>query len=219
MTFDAQRGRTLLFGGYNFGLGGELGDTWEYDGNWQRVTAATPPSPRGNHAMAYDLRRGLVVLFSGVAGSSRVPGAAEFEPAATASFAPYGSGCVGSHGAPTIGAAPGSVPALGSTFTFHLGQLPVPPSLAFLTFGFDLAQANGAPLPLWLDSLGMPGCRLWVDAAGQPVVTLPHTGTAIYSLPIPAAVALRGTVLGAQALVLDVAAGVTVSNGAVLRVF
>jgi hypothetical protein len=66
MAYDAARGRTVLFGGYD-AFSGELGDTWEFDGStWALATPATSPSPRSLHAMAYDAARGRVVLFGGV---------------------------------------------------------------------------------------------------------------------------------------------------------
>ncbi|MEZ4365050.1 MAG: hypothetical protein R2939_02040 [Kofleriaceae bacterium] len=54
----------ILFGGYD---GGALrDDTWRWDGTtWTEVSAATAPSGRGRHAMAYDPVRDRVVLFGG----------------------------------------------------------------------------------------------------------------------------------------------------------
>lgn len=68
MAYDSQRGKTVLFGGYN---GGSLGDTWEWDGaTWQQVvpTGASPVSRR-LHAMVYDSQRGRTVLFGGYNGA------------------------------------------------------------------------------------------------------------------------------------------------------
>jgi hypothetical protein len=63
MTYDAKRGRTVLFGGA--GSTGALGDTWVYDGvRWQEL-AAPGPSPRIGPAMAYDAARDRIVLFGG----------------------------------------------------------------------------------------------------------------------------------------------------------
>ncbi|HLQ39304.1 MAG TPA: hypothetical protein VK348_15955, partial [Planctomycetota bacterium] len=65
-TFDAARGRTVMFGGMAPNLTG-LADTWEYDGvNWiQVVTTAAPPA-RWDHSLANDLARGRTVLFGGL---------------------------------------------------------------------------------------------------------------------------------------------------------
>ncbi len=64
MTYDSDRGRVVLFGGwddYDF-----LSDTWEYDGvQWSEKSPALSPSVRANHTLAYDSDRGRVVLFGG----------------------------------------------------------------------------------------------------------------------------------------------------------
>lgn len=71
MAYDAARKKTVLFSGYSYRLPSgqqQFGDTWEYDGEartWTLV-ATTGPQPRHEHAMAYDSRRGRVLLFGGV---------------------------------------------------------------------------------------------------------------------------------------------------------
>ncbi len=67
MAYDAARGRTVIFGG--FGSGEEInGRTWEWDGaRWFDVTPPSGnPPPRALFDMAYDSRRGRVVLFGGI---------------------------------------------------------------------------------------------------------------------------------------------------------
>src|SRR5207248_2422650 len=56
------RGVIVLFGGYG---GGSLGDTWEWNGSAWTQRASSGPSPRYGHAMAYDIARGVTVLFGG----------------------------------------------------------------------------------------------------------------------------------------------------------
>jgi hypothetical protein len=65
MVYDRARRRSVLSGGWTYR---ELfGDTWTWDGaTWRRLEASGPP-PRHGHAMAYDERRGCVVLFGGSA--------------------------------------------------------------------------------------------------------------------------------------------------------
>jgi len=64
MAYDAARGVTVLFGGWNYS--GNLDDTWEWDGDdWVQRTSATAPSARMAPAMAYDAARGVTVLFGG----------------------------------------------------------------------------------------------------------------------------------------------------------
>lgn len=66
MAYDSARGVTVLFGGSNVGDYANLNDTWEWDGiNWKQCTPTISPSPRHDHRMAYDARRGVTVLFGG----------------------------------------------------------------------------------------------------------------------------------------------------------
>ena len=63
MAYDEARGVTVLFGGRN--NSSSHNETWEYkDKVWTKRESlgATPPA-RFNHAMTYDSRRGVVVLF------------------------------------------------------------------------------------------------------------------------------------------------------------
>ncbi|WP_437971077.1 kelch repeat-containing protein [Sorangium sp. So ce260] len=67
MTYDASRERVVRFGGYTDGTGdSQIDETWEWDGStWTLMSPATRPTPRGGHSMAFDERRGLVVLYGG----------------------------------------------------------------------------------------------------------------------------------------------------------
>lgn len=67
MAYDAARQCIVLFGGdEHIGGGGELGDTWLWDGTtWSDATPAISPPNRSGHAMAYDAARQRVVLFGG----------------------------------------------------------------------------------------------------------------------------------------------------------
>lgn len=65
MAFDAARQQIVLFGGYS-PQGGELNDTWTWDGrNWTRQHPAKSPLSRSGAAMAYDAGRRQAVLFGG----------------------------------------------------------------------------------------------------------------------------------------------------------
>ncbi len=67
MVYDASRGRVVLFGG-DCTNGCIAGDTWEWDGSagtWTQRTPANSPGPRYSAGMAYDLHRGVVVLYGG----------------------------------------------------------------------------------------------------------------------------------------------------------
>lgn len=127
----------------------------------------------------------------------------------TATFTPYGTGCAGTLGVPTWAAAPGSRPALGSTFTAVAGNLP---------FGIAVAQIGftGTPGGVSLGFLGMPSCSIYPT----PIVSLALVGagsTASWALPIPNTQGLFGAELHSQAFPLDPAAtafGFTASNAA-----
>jgi hypothetical protein len=68
MVYDSDRKRTVMYGGY-IGLRTYLpAETWEWDGNiWQRVGVNGPPLSRTAHAMAYDAKRKVTLLFGGAA--------------------------------------------------------------------------------------------------------------------------------------------------------
>ena len=73
MAFDKSRGVIVLFGGWT-GYGGELGDTWEWNGaTWTQRFPATLPGKRLGHAMAYDSRRRVVVMFAGQPETGGMP--------------------------------------------------------------------------------------------------------------------------------------------------
>ncbi len=68
LAFDAARGQTVLFGGItNAGGGGDLNDTWIWDGtNWIQKSPANHPPALHVSGMAYDSIRQEVVLFGGL---------------------------------------------------------------------------------------------------------------------------------------------------------
>jgi hypothetical protein len=217
MTYDAVRGRILLFGGYDT-VAGELGDTWEYDGsNWTQLAPAGNPRAMSGHAMVYDLAHRQVLRYGEHAET------AVLLPASAATWTRHGLGCAGSAGVPTLDPLPNTAPVLGSPFVLNLGSLPAAPGAAVLTFGFDLVRWNGLALPLPLDSRGLPGCRLWIGPAPGAAVLLTHAGTtASFTLSIPANPLLAGLVVGTQAWVLDPLASSgngSVTNGGILRTF
>jgi hypothetical protein len=68
VVYDSARDRFIMFGG-RAGSGSDFQDTWEWnpsDGTWTEKTVAGPkPDPRARHAMVYDEKRKVVVLFGG----------------------------------------------------------------------------------------------------------------------------------------------------------
>ncbi|MFZ0060445.1 MAG: kelch repeat-containing protein [Pyrinomonadaceae bacterium] len=71
MAYDSVRRRLVLFGGNRVLFGkspGEnkfLNDTWEWDGRRWTEIKVTGPSPRAEAAIAFDEKRGRVMLFGG----------------------------------------------------------------------------------------------------------------------------------------------------------
>ncbi|SFC28418.1 Galactose oxidase, central domain [Nocardioides terrae] len=70
MVYDEAHHQVVLFGGTQLGGGGELGDTWTWDGTtWTQHVVPGPPA-RGAASMAYDGTTGTVVLFGGFDGGA-----------------------------------------------------------------------------------------------------------------------------------------------------
>lgn len=68
LAFDANRHRTVLFGGFG-GQNTPLGGTFEWDGRrWALAPTAVAPAARFQSAMAYDPIRRVSVLFGGSTG-------------------------------------------------------------------------------------------------------------------------------------------------------
>lgn len=146
-----------------------------------------------------------------------------FTPPA-ASFAPFGAGCAGTAGVPSLAAAAGSLPQLGNTFTLALASLPPATPLALVVFGgSNSVNANGLgtyPLPIDLGVLGMPGC-LQLVSADLLLLVPAASGQAQWQLPIANAPGLLGLTFHVQALVLDAgvnAFGATMTNGGTGRI-
>lgn len=69
MVYDPRRRKMVVFGGMGSRVGEQpppiYADTWEFDGTtWSQVPVAGPP-PRLGAGVAYDSKRGLVILFGG----------------------------------------------------------------------------------------------------------------------------------------------------------
>jgi cysteine-rich repeat protein len=64
MAFDAERGVSVMFGGF---VGSStVAETWTYDGStWKQMTPTTSPAAGAYKAMAYDPERKRIVMFGG----------------------------------------------------------------------------------------------------------------------------------------------------------
>ncbi len=73
LTLYEQRGTLVLYGGRSGLIGGDLGDTWSFDGSkWSEQDSGGGPGPRRGHAAAWDDARREVVLFGGEKGGADV---------------------------------------------------------------------------------------------------------------------------------------------------
>ena len=164
-------------------------------------------------AVIVDANTGALLHNASLPGSANIYTTAWQDSSPTATYLGFGSGCPGTLGTPTLLAAAGSRPALGSTFTARIGNLPN--NVALLTMGFSDQWSGGQPLPFDLGLYGMPGCWQLVD----PMATVFLAGggnVATWSWNVPASQSFFGTRFYQQAFVLDGPAnglGLTVSNG------
>ena len=71
-AYDAAGRRMVVFGGTVPGSTTRLGDTWQWDGvTWTQLATPGPP-PRTEATLAYDPRRGVLVLFGGLDANGAV---------------------------------------------------------------------------------------------------------------------------------------------------
>ena len=99
-----------------------------------------------------------------------------------------------------LASAPASRPVLGGTLTSEISGLTTG-ATAFMMVGGSNTTFVGAPLPLELGFLGVPGCFLLQDLAleGAGGTTATGPGTASYALPIPASFSFTGFTVYLQA--------------------
>jgi hypothetical protein len=185
--------------------------TWSYvNGVMQQLITPIEPSLRFETAMAYDPVRGVHVLFGGYNGFL-LADTWEFDLGPLASFMPYGTGCAGSRGVPTLIAQTNSLPRIGQTFTTRTTNLPWT-GPALMLVGLSDTNYSGTPLPADLSMLSAPGCflRTSIDDV-QPVQNV--LGTALWSFVIPP---VPGAQFFLQTVPFDPAANplnLTFSNG------
>ena len=71
LVYDKKRKCLVLFGGMSSKVKSKatLNDTWEFDGKtWKQIEPKISPNPQSSQAMAYDYKRGVVVMYGGNSG-------------------------------------------------------------------------------------------------------------------------------------------------------
>ncbi len=224
MQYDPLCGCVVLHGGRTGNT--VYGDTWELRGNtWTQAASASTMLDRFGADMLALPHRGRLEVQRGAAlfqlFSTFIPIALRDQwqrtPDPVAQAVRHGTGCAGSAGTPSLAPSGGSVPALGSTFTLQVQNVPSNPGLAAFALGTDITLSGGAPLPQDLAVIGLPGCALWI-APELLVAVATGSGTASLALALPSTPTLAGSVLGIQVLALDAAGpgfGGAVSNAVV----
>lgn len=130
-----------------------------------------------------------------------------------------GTGCNGSAGSPRLWSSGNLRPWLGSPFTIELQSLPSS-TAAFLAFGFSATNWGMVTLPTDLQSIGMPGCTLWMSPDTTILLGV-NGGVASFVQVIPSSPGLLGVQFYNQGMVLDPgvnSAGATVTNAAAARI-
>ncbi|MBL8724703.1 MAG: hypothetical protein JNK49_11690 [Planctomycetes bacterium] len=211
MTYDRRRQRVVLFGSAYY-----LYDTREWNGvDWYGSNNC--PVELVSPTFVYDEVRDACVLTGGIGlGGWSDQTWLYRKTVLFAAFTPFGQGCPGSLGVPVLDAA--NQPRLGSLFDVVCSNLPADRT-TMLWLGFSRTGWNGAPLPLDLSQLGMPGCTLFVS--GDLVANLLNwQGTAHWHLAIPNSQSLAGLQTYVQAAVVDRvnALGLVVTNAGAMRI-
>ena len=202
LVFDRSTQHTLAIGGVESLLGVPRNEIWAYDpvnSTWNLRT--TTPAFESFTCAAYDSARERTLILTSDPLSG---GAADFyywdQGSGAATFTAFGQGCSGGQ-PPSLAAAPGSAPTIGTTFTVEVNNTGAA-ILAALAVGWSRTQWNGTPLPASLAPAGFHGCSLLVSAETVVSMTL-QAGVASASWPIPNNTSLKGAVFFEQALLLD----------------
>ena len=165
------------------------------------TTYYVPPTPwalpgQGLGAGATDFR-----LFAGGTNAGNVFAVDNLVITFGANYTTFGTGCPGALGIPTLAAATGSKPTLGTTLSVNLGNLPF--GVGLMLTGLSNTLFGGAiPLPFPLAGLGYPGCDLLIDPLLIDTVIGPGT-SATWNFPIPYNPAFAGFTLYNQGASLE----------------
>jgi hypothetical protein len=220
LAFAPSVGRVVSYGGFiPDGTGTNIiatGGCWTWDGNdWVQVVSSQPnPGVRASQ-IAWSALSGGVLLFSGHAAPSNDTWLTSLS-SSLASFASFGSGCVGPTAqAPLLTGVATEPPRVGATARMRASNLPLAVTVPIFALGLSNTHDQGPPaypLPLDLGLVGWPGCAQLVsdDVISFAITT---SGIADYALAVPMNLVLVGFTFHAQALVLYSPSGVAASNG------
>ncbi len=163
MAFDSRRGLVYMFGGNGGPTSSIMFDMFDWnESNWNPITPKRRPARRYGHAMAYDVKRDVLVLFGGNGPGGTLRDTWEYTPGIMPEFKSFGTGCAGTRGAPVLANQLGEMPIAGKPFRLQLSNLPLRGN-AWLMFGMSKDRYGNLKLPLDLKPLGMPGCTLYVN--------------------------------------------------------
>lgn len=200
MAYDDARGRIVMYGGFN---GGALQDTWEYDGNDWVQTGTTGPVRSTEGYMEHDPIRRVTYYIGGSGPGGTANEVWAYTGANTAIAAPFGQGCPGSGGVPTLVAQ--SLPILGQTYQIGVNNLPPAAGFTLLAIGLSNFQSALGFLPVDLGPFGMTGCRLEVSVDLVNFVGA-SLGSASFGINVPNNPRLTNLPLYAQAHTPDTGA-------------
>jgi hypothetical protein len=155
-------------------------------GDNQYSECAVPVMPPGVGCVEIEAAYGLTILRTGP----------------PTRYGILGYGCAGSGRPPRL--VPFETPRIGSTLRVNLLDLPA--NAAFMLTGWSSTNSSFGPLPLSLNSLGMPGCIAFVSADSAAIV-VGAGGSALWSTSIPDLPILVGLTFYQQAIVIDPLAG------------
>src|SRR5690606_7215942 len=173
LLFDANTNLYVMHGGYASSQTGSipLNDTWVFDGtSWTdlSVPLGSPAGPRVRFAASEGPGQ-LHVLFGGAPTFFGAPLNDTWMQGALAQATPFGAGCQGTNGIPSLSV--GTQPVLGSNFRLDIANLPPSSSFAFGVTGFSDTNSPLGPLPLSLALFGLPAsCTLLTSSEASNLI-------------------------------------------------
>jgi len=196
LATDTARSVVVLCGGWvPHPIGGELaiGDTWEWNGtNWSQPVLWTSPGPRADARLAFDERRGVIVLHGGTLGGSLLADTWEYDGVAWLQRA----------STPTSVAQPIMAWDDARQRIVLAGNGPALP----VTYEFDGTTWSTLATASPVQEVGVMQYGGAYDAVAERVVTYTYRTTWFYATPFQARATPYGTGCAGSAGVLQLAA-------------